>query len=117
LGVVVIYVKSLVNNISKLLILLYPTKVVVSNYVLLLELVVETCKVYLCLKVILLNINFYSRRAIAVTNKVFVGMYFLERLCKENASYWFRLQITLVLLLSVEDSEYSPQYILTSCAS
>jgi hypothetical protein len=115
--VVVVHVKSLVDNIGELLVLLYLTKAVVSNCALLLELVVETREVYLCLKVVPLNINFYPCRAIAVTNKVFVGMHSLERLCEENASYQSGLQIALVLLLSVEDSEHGLQYILASCAS
>jgi hypothetical protein len=85
--VVVVYVKRLVNNISKLFVLLYLTKAVVGNCALLLELIVETRKVYLCPNIALLNINFYSRRAIVVTNKVFIGMYSLEKLRKENASH------------------------------
>jgi hypothetical protein len=85
--VVVVHVESLVDNIGELLVLPYLTKAVVSNCALLLKLVIETCEVYLCLKVVPLNIDFYPCRAIAVTNEVFIGMHFLERLREENASY------------------------------
>jgi hypothetical protein len=114
---VVVHVKRLINNIGELFILPYLTKAVVGNCALLPELVVETRKVHLCPNIALLNINFHPCRAIAVTDKVFVGIHSSERLREENASHRSSLQLTLVLLSSVEDSEHSPQYILASCAS